>query len=441
MRARHLVIALLAMLTVVCVPWTTVQADTRDDAYEKARAQLEALEKDEARSRFREPWIRLADTFEELYTKNPGWRLQPASLYRSAKAYEGLAGKSFNRTDAKKAIQLYGRVTEKFPRHPLADDALFCIARVQENALRDDNAAVQTLNQLLKDYPRGDMAPRARDKLNELKSSSKDAPADSRKTQAQREQDAQKQKSSPRQSPPEKTRSSSPVLMRLVCDTDPRSVRLTLETTRPVDWEVRSSQASSKYPATIIAEFPDTLLDDDIPRMQGARGLMKALGVRRTDNGSTLVTLELKKFAAFKILPGHTPESLVIEASSKKLAGSHAPGVTVRRQKRSAAIDTRRLAAQLGLSVRTIVLDAGHGGSDPGASGNGIVEKHVTLDMTKRVARLLKKQGFTVRTVRDNDTTVTLGSRTRFANRVKGDLFVSIHVNASTSADTSGVET
>jgi N-acetylmuramoyl-L-alanine amidase len=93
--------------------------------------------------------------------------------------------------------------------------------------------------------------------------------------------------------------------------------------------------------------------------------------------------------------------------------------------------------------LRLIVLDAGHGGHDPGAVGpTGLTEKEVVLDVTRRVARLAEEQlGVKIRLSRDSDHFVTLRDRTSFANRERADLFVSIHANAHREAALAGVET
>jgi N-acetylmuramoyl-L-alanine amidase len=92
--------------------------------------------------------------------------------------------------------------------------------------------------------------------------------------------------------------------------------------------------------------------------------------------------------------------------------------------------------------LRTIVLDAGHGGQDSGAVGpGGLQEKELVLDVTRRVARKLQ-DGVDVKVLlsRYSDNFVTLKDRTSFANRERADLFVSIHANAHRMATSEGVE-
>ena len=100
------------------------------------------------------------------------------------------------------------------------------------------------------------------------------------------------------------------------------------------------------------------------------------------------------------------------------------------------------LARQLGLGVSRIVIDAGHGGHDPGAHGNGINEAELTLDVALRLQKLLEKQpGIEVVMTRDTDVFIPLEERTAIANREGADLFLSIHANASRNAQARGIET
>ena len=100
------------------------------------------------------------------------------------------------------------------------------------------------------------------------------------------------------------------------------------------------------------------------------------------------------------------------------------------------------LSRQLGLSVSRIVIDAGHGGHDPGAHGNGINEAELTLDVALRVQKLLENQpGVEVVMTRDTDVFIPLQERTAIANREGADLFLSIHANASRNVQARGIET
>lgn len=90
---------------------------------------------------------------------------------------------------------------------------------------------------------------------------------------------------------------------------------------------------------------------------------------------------------------------------------------------------------------KVIVIDPGHGGSDVGATRNGIYEKNITLDVSKRVADLLKKKGYEVVMTRTSDQTVSLQDRVKISEEADPEVFVSIHVNSSNSDSPSGLET
>ncbi|MBR1424630.1 N-acetylmuramoyl-L-alanine amidase [bacterium] len=88
-----------------------------------------------------------------------------------------------------------------------------------------------------------------------------------------------------------------------------------------------------------------------------------------------------------------------------------------------------------------VVIDAGHGGSDCGALRGSINEKEITLDVAKRVEKLLSKKGYVVTMTRSDDSTVSLQERVDISEAVQPDIFVSIHVNSSNSDSPNGLET
>ena len=100
------------------------------------------------------------------------------------------------------------------------------------------------------------------------------------------------------------------------------------------------------------------------------------------------------------------------------------------------------LSRQLGLGIARVVIDAGHGGHDPGAQSNGVSEAELTLDVAARLGRLLEKQpGVDVVLTRNSNVYIPLEERTAIANREGADLFLSIHANASRNPKARGVET
>ena len=89
-----------------------------------------------------------------------------------------------------------------------------------------------------------------------------------------------------------------------------------------------------------------------------------------------------------------------------------------------------------------IVLDAGHGGKDPGSSCWGADEKDITLEIVEKAAQLLRHEGYEVLLTREDDTWVAKEDRPVFASDHAADLFISVHLNAlEDDSVTHGIET
>ncbi|GAK08081.1 SH3 domain-containing protein [Geomicrobium sp. JCM 19038] len=93
------------------------------------------------------------------------------------------------------------------------------------------------------------------------------------------------------------------------------------------------------------------------------------------------------------------------------------------------------------LQGRLIVVDAGHGGHDPGAQGNGLVEKTLNLQVSLELAQRLESSGAEVILTRSTDTFIDLSVRANIANQADADLFISVHGNAAEDARARGAET
>jgi N-acetylmuramoyl-L-alanine amidase len=103
--------------------------------------------------------------------------------------------------------------------------------------------------------------------------------------------------------------------------------------------------------------------------------------------------------------------------------------------------DGYSMARQLGLGIRRIVLDPGHGGEDPGAIGKkGLKEKDVVLAVSAELRTLLQAKGFEVIMTRESDIFVPLETRPVIANQQNADLFISIHANANRNRKRKGVQ-
>src|ERR1044071_3454659 len=112
-------------------------------------------------------------------------------------------------------------------------------------------------------------------------------------------------------------------------------------------------------------------------------------------------------------------------------------------QEKQLAVNRPSKAAQPPTSkpFAVVVLDPGHGGRDSGAMCGGVMEKDLTLDVARRVDRLLESQGIATLMTRVGDIYVSLADRAAFGNRAKDSIFISIHFNEDNKPVASGVET
>lgn len=88
-----------------------------------------------------------------------------------------------------------------------------------------------------------------------------------------------------------------------------------------------------------------------------------------------------------------------------------------------------------------VFIDAGHGGKDPGATGNRLQEKDIALSVTKKVGTILEQYNIETHYSRTSDVYLTLSERTNKANSLKADVVISIHVNSATNTSARGIET
>ncbi len=198
----------------------------------------------------------------------------------------------------------------------------------------------------------------------------------------------------------------------------PSFTRVVIETAAAVPYTVEASRAEVRVRlAGLGLQAPQVQEVED--------GLVGALRLA-PDNGDAVLRVALAAQAGeVKDFTLQDPPRIVID---------------IHRPKQPAGPDGGRPGME---PLRLIVLDAGHGGHDPGAVGpSGLQEKDVVLDVTRRVARMAEDAlGVKVALTRSTDVFIPLRERTNFANKQRADLFVSIHANAHPRAVSEGVET
>jgi N-acetylmuramoyl-L-alanine amidase len=186
-------------------------------------------------------------------------------------------------------------------------------------------------------------------------------------------------------------------------------------------------------------------------------GLLRQIRTGSPQSDTVRVVLDLESIGDYKVFPLNDPWRIVID-----VAGDKSPELKRREPEISSLPDSGGDAIAKVLNeapkdqkslhipkspttstLRRIVVDAGHGGKDPGAVGkSGTLEKDVTLQMAKALSKELTKQiGCEVILTRSGDVYLPLEERTAIANKVGADLFISLHANANKNRKAFGIET
>ena len=205
-----------------------------------------------------------------------------------------------------------------------------------------------------------------------------------------------------------------------------------------VTFEVSPAAATavSQQGQRLLVRFDADALDVTLPVVPPQGDVQT---VRLLDASSVAIDLG-PRFTSYRAStqPSDTGTRLVVDivgaaepAAPAPAPAAPAPNVTA---------DAQPILPQGGASLRTVAIDAGHGGDDTGAKGAaGTLEKDVTLDAARRLKSALETRlGVRVIMTRDDDRTVPVENRSAVANNNKADLFISLHANASFRADVIG---
>ncbi len=236
-----------------------------------------------------------------------------------------------------------------------------------------------------------------------------------------------------------------------------RYSRVAVSTSGPVLYHVELPDRSSDQPGELRIDFERSHLPTQLQTLLEIKNdLITSIHAEQITQETVRVAIKLANTADAKIFSLNDPFRVVIDLRS--LATS-APEQTVAQAKdekdekkaevllktqskvKATAPDKLTLAQQLGLGIKRIVIDPGHGGKDTGAIAFGLKEKNIVLNVAKRVRKILKQEHYEVFLTRDKDVFIPLEERTAIANTKGADLFLSIHVNAHPKSWVRGVET
>jgi N-acetylmuramoyl-L-alanine amidase len=221
----------------------------------------------------------------------------------------------------------------------------------------------------------------------------------------------------------------------------PDHTRVVLDLQRAITFTQHRQKASNQ----IVIELQNALLSKAAKAKLTEGELPQDIAItqsNRTAPHSIMISLNLDTISDYKLLPLNRPYRLVVDVYNKIPVEEMQPTTAAEPPPPIVARPPGAARRPLQREIKTIVIDAGHGGKDPGAIGRGgTAEKDVTLKVSLLLRDLLTKQlGTQVVMTRDRDVFVELEDRAKFANKQDADLFVSIHVNAHPQRGTKGVE-
>lgn len=416
--------------------------------YAEARKELDAVRGDAKRAALREPWLRVMALYEGARDAAPEGDQAPNAAYGMAVAQEELAARSWRKDDFLSAVSRYNEAVAAYPDDSLADDCMLRAARLRATRLDDADGAHQLLEAQLRRYPKGDMAGEARALLADLTAAR--VAASPQPGKAAQPAPAVPTSPAPQPAP---ARGGKPAVLRQVSwRADNDRATITIELSRETEWRSQYAAPDNGVgrPPRLYIDFSDALPDDAVkPGAKVSGALLTRVRSDQPSSGHTRVILDFKALKRYKVQAVRNPYRVVIEvgATDAALPDGQRPddsrvSVPVREaDKATPSAPPKDLVEQLGLTVHTVLIDAGHGGKDPGAMGNGIVERNLTLKMARMVGDRLRRMGFSVIYTRDRDVFVPLDKRTAFANDKKADLFLSLHVNANNDPRICGFET
>jgi len=214
-----------------------------------------------------------------------------------------------------------------------------------------------------------------------------------------------------------------------------------------VGWQKLELPASAGSPRRLALDFKPARLDGEAMARAVAGDQVDRVRTAQHANDTVRVVLDLPGGDAVRFYSLDDPPRLIVDVGTRQAAREVRQAAAAREAapaRETAAAPEARDAPEEGEGrpIKRVVVDAGHGGHDPGAIGpTRVREKDATLAIARRLAAKLRKAGFEVVMTRSDDRYVALEERTAIANTKKGDLFVSIHANAHPRRALAGVET
>lgn len=436
------------LIACICLlVFSSATAREKNEAiYEENFKLYRQLESNSEKARKSETWDLVGNTFYRIYSQNPDWKNSPLCLFVAARVYEKKSLRFKSPGDEEKALRYSREFVKRYPGDSLTDDSWLRVGRIHERRGEKKEAA-EAYRKIVHGMEDSDTYEIARRKLAAVTG----APAPKKTEPAPPEEII------PTPNPEgyaliKKIRHwSTDDYTRVVIETD-KNIKYTSKMLRP-DPEL-------KTPPRLYVDLEETILDNSIKVEPITKGLLEKISYATNRPGVSRIVLYIKDFEGHKVFSLPKSEQnpsfrLVMDikglgAKPEKIFAKDAPSY----DKEGSTLESRvpegeiaSLKQALGLKVRTVVIDPGHGGHDPGAIGpSGLKEKDVVLRIAKRLRERLIEEGksFGIENVyltRSSDRFIPLEERTAIAKKRKADIFISIHCNGARSKKAHGIET
>jgi N-acetylmuramoyl-L-alanine amidase len=458
------------------LPPAQVRDKSVTKSYNLAQARYHGLEFSPTLARDRENWLLCAKAFARAYVLDPYHPSAPNILLNQGDLYLRIYKQFGNKEDINEALSFYDDVVTLSPQHSLADDALYRAATVQARELKDVKTATLLLAKLVAVYPKGDMAAAAEADLTRLRTTVAQA-----EVAPPAEKPVAKDESTIEPAPAAglaTSKASRPIEVVSLRHWSTESyTRVVIETTGPVPYEGHLLKKSEADQKRLYVDLKKCFIARDKQQPIPIKdGLLQQMRSAQFDRETVRVVLDTLAIADYKIFNLDDPFRIIVDVRGSactpanvtevaqpqvtqprvarpsqptrpRVARAKAPAPPVKVRPAATPVPplckNPSLAQQLGLGIKRVVLDPGHGGKDPGAIGiGGLREKDIVLNVAKKVARkIATRMGIEVVLTRKSDIFIPLEERTAIANTKGGDLFISIHANAAPSAQAQGIET
>jgi N-acetylmuramoyl-L-alanine amidase len=367
MKSNTIALSLYLLLSMLFTRATALATDQTEEQFNETVNLYKNLTTDPEKVKNPEIWDLLARAFYRIYLDNPESAIAPNSLFFSGKMYEEIGNRFGSREDLEKSVDRSTLFIRAYPKSELADDAQIRKARIVEKW--DKKQAYLEYERVTEDFPDGDMVHAANEKLKDL---SPFKPSKREKALANKEKNdgLVKIKEIRHWSTGTKTR-----------------VVIHLDKEMPYKSYFLKPDPDHGKPPRLLVDILGTTVDKDLPVAPVDKGLLEKIKFGRNTPDKARVVLYIKSFEDYRVFSLNDPFRIVmdIDGSGSNTDQLVAKDEDSRDDQTVASLprgseDISTLRGALGLKVKTIVIDPGHGGHDTGALGpTGLKEKDVNL--------------------------------------------------------------